>query len=106
MKHLYVFTTSSEPRYFKFGFSKNPLQRLANIRTASPVPVNLMYCGPVEFAENAEKIIHKLLKTHRNRGEWFTDIPEDTWNSVKRLLWSMEKSCSCRSCVAFHKGRQ
>ena len=58
-----------EKSYVKVGISKDPQKRLTAIQLSSPI--NLTCLGYIPANEDIEKKIHRCLKKHHSRGEWF-----------------------------------
>jgi len=57
---------------FKVGISTDPYKRLASLQTGNPMPCQLLAIWEPKYAPTLEKEIHKQLKNHRVRGEWFS----------------------------------
>lgn len=69
----YVYIVSGETRV-KIGMSKSPEKRLAQLRTASAVPLNLVATVPCDWRRSArdlERYLHLRLHEFRECGEWF-----------------------------------
>lgn len=54
----------------KIGFSRDPLSRLASLKTGLPGKVDLVIAVPGERAD--ERRLHRRLAAYRQVGEWFT----------------------------------
>lgn len=57
----------------KIGTSTNVQQRIKNIQTVSPLPVNLL--GYVLGGPTEEARLHRLFAESRDHGEWFAPTP-------------------------------
>lgn len=56
----------------KIGISNNPNARLADLRTASPVPLALVWVGALHYSGfGLEHMAHNILTRYRMEGEWF-----------------------------------
>lgn len=88
-QYLYVICEQSDgPRPVKIGFSAEPNKRLKQLQTGHSSPLVLFHKEEVPF-ENVralEKLIHKELKHHKARGEWFQISPEDAVLEIKHAL--------------------
>ena len=58
-----------EKSYVKVGISKDPQKRLTAIQLSSPIKLTCL--GYLPANEDIEKKIHRCLKKHHSRGEWF-----------------------------------
>lgn len=72
---VYLIACRSESTtYLKIGKSRSLYQRLMNIKTGCPLPLTHAFIISSEFEEEViglEKLLHRLLKTARIRGEWY-----------------------------------
>ena len=63
----------------KLGTSTNPAARLAQLRTASPFPLDFAYVcavdGDAQSAALLEALTHDMLTKNRLNGEWFDIQP-------------------------------
>ena len=58
--------------HHKIGVSTDPIARLAQLQTGSPVPLRFAYIGATRSnGYNIEAAAHALLDAHRQEGEWF-----------------------------------
>jgi len=66
---IYTYFIVSEDGFVKIGVAKNPWDRLKGLQTANPhnLSLELLILGDIEI----ERLMHKLLKKHHHRGEWF-----------------------------------
>jgi hypothetical protein len=72
---LYVF--KGDHNLVKVGVSTNPDARLAQLRTASPFPIDYAYVGVTPGnGFDIEGVAHDILASHRCNGEWFDVKPE------------------------------
>jgi hypothetical protein len=68
----FVYVIKGEHGLRKIGISANPNARLAQLRTASPFPLDLEFVALVEnSAFEIEQAAHAMLAHHRQAGEWF-----------------------------------
>jgi hypothetical protein len=58
-----------ETRSVKIGHARNPLARLAKLRTGSAHPLQLIRL--LEGGAAGERQLHAMFAAHRKRGEWF-----------------------------------
>lgn len=58
----------------KIGFSNDVAARLRQLSTGAPGKLNLI--ATIEGPHRLERAIHRHLKAHRVKGEWFEDRPE------------------------------
>lgn len=65
--HIYFVVYNNEA--IKIGFSVNPGSRWYSLRTACPVPLQLI--GSIPGTNDEEKMIHKKFAHFRFWGEWF-----------------------------------
>lgn len=73
----FVYVIRSDANVVKIGFSSNPINRIASLRTGSSYPLDFAFVGvtPGTGAE-IEREAHRLLARHRLEGEWFDVTPE------------------------------
>jgi len=60
--------------FLKIGYSKNLVNRLANLQVQSPFPISIVYSRLVvgkTLARFVEGEVHKSLKSRRITGEWY-----------------------------------
>ena len=70
--------------YVKIGFSRSPLQRLAELQTGCPILLRLMFT--IFGDETTESNLHRRFSEYAVRGEWFlNDGGLRTY--VERQLW-------------------
>ena len=68
----FVYVIRGDHGLRKIGISANPNARLAQLRTASPFPLDLEFVALVEnSAFEIEQSAHAMLAHHRQAGEWF-----------------------------------
>jgi hypothetical protein len=58
----------------KIGKAKNPQERLTLLNVGCPEELRLL--GSAGWPDEQERVIHRILRTHRVRGEWFAPTPE------------------------------
>src|SRR5260370_12337146 len=72
MTGSFVYVIEGQAGHHKIGVSRDPIQRMAELQTGSPVPLRFSYIGvtPGTWYE-IERRPHELLDPHRKGGEWF-----------------------------------
>ena len=75
----FIYVIRGEHGLIKVGSSTNPRARLAQLRTASPFPLEIDYLGftRADLYVEVEKTAHAILEDHRVNLEWFdckTDV--------------------------------
>lgn len=60
--------------FVKIGYSAKPKTRLAEIRVASPYPVDII--GVMEGTRYDEARLHTRFDPHHHGGDWFRLVPE------------------------------
>lgn len=69
--------------HIKIGFSRDPLRRLSNLKTAAPLGIS--WFAMVRGAQADEARLHEELKAHRGSGEWFV-ANEEVLAVLNRLI--------------------
>jgi predicted GIY-YIG superfamily endonuclease len=59
---------------YKIGVTNDLQQRIKNVRTGNPNPVEYVYNEQNNNAYKLEKWLHSQLSEHRLEGEWFKNI--------------------------------
>ncbi len=73
----FIYVIRGDHGLLKIGISTNPSARIAQLRTASPFPLDFEYIGAMNgFGENVEREAHATLEKYRTNGEWFDCSPE------------------------------
>lgn len=67
-KKLYIARAND---YFKIGISENPEERIKQLQTGNPEPVDLYAEFEAEDAAKCESRLHKRFEGFRIQGEWF-----------------------------------
>lgn len=81
---LYVIAA---PSRVKIGRSYDARRRFQGLRTASPVPLKLVYETPLLWCSAlAERTVHAVLSEHREHGEWFNVQADDAVQMIQKLL--------------------
>lgn len=70
-EYVYVIHAAGTNR-IKLGFSTKPQERLAQLQTASPFPLQMLACWPGSIER--ERRLHRYLAEFRQVGEWF-EVP-------------------------------
>jgi hypothetical protein len=74
---IYVVNSGGMPPTVKIGISSNPSARIAQLRTASTMPLAFSYIGALNCSGFAiESAAHRTLARYRITGEWFNCTPE------------------------------
>jgi hypothetical protein len=77
MKGSFLYVFKGDHNLAKVGVSTNPDARLAQLRTASPFPIDYAFVGVTPGAGyDIERVAHGILAGHRCNGEWF-DVPPE-----------------------------
>lgn len=71
---IYIVAKEDHGQPWKLGRTTEPVQRLANLQSGSPV--KLVYVKIVEAHLSLEASLHRQFARYRLHGEWF-DLPED-----------------------------
>jgi hypothetical protein len=73
----FIYVLKGDHRLAKVGVSTNPDARLAQLRTASPFPIDYAFVGVTPgTGYDIEREAHAILANHRCNGEWF-DVPPE-----------------------------
>jgi hypothetical protein len=73
----FVYVIKGDHHLTKIGVSTNPNARLAQLRTASPFPIEFAYIAVTPGnGFDIEAAAHAALSKHRCNGEWFDVAPE------------------------------
>ena len=68
----YIYVIGMETtNFYKIGCSNNPLERLKNLQTANPLPLNVVAIFTSTDMYSYESKIHEFLTEYRRKGEWF-----------------------------------
>ncbi len=63
------FVRAGADGYIKIGHSKNVKNRIKDLQTASPVPLDVMCV--IDGDKRMETELHRRFAKHRDHGEWF-----------------------------------
>ena len=88
---------------FKIGRSKDPEQRLREVRRSNvtmPYRIKLWQTIWAEDSVDAESTLHKMLGRYRLSGEWFS-LPQGIWESIMNL-WYISGSHQHGHGLEFH----
>lgn len=74
--HLYIIReidndSTNDKSHFKVGISKNPKNRLTQLKTGSPYHMDLLFSWDSVLSKSLEAKFHENFKRFRVRGEWF-----------------------------------
>lgn len=75
----HVYLLKSGDRY-KIGYAVNVENRLSQLRTGSPYPIELIHAFPADREE--ERRLHKWYAEYRRHGEWF-ELPDKIVGEIK-----------------------
>ena len=80
----------------KVGISNNPTERLANLQTASPFRLRLVYAAIHSDAARLEAMVHHALRERLAYGEWFSvpaPVAQDAiWKAAAQIGKPIEGS--------------
>ena len=81
----YVYILQADNGLYKIGKTKTPRIRIALIRTASPVSIEIYQVFKSTEYHKAERRLHSLFDHCRERGEWFRLGPNEleTINAIQ-----------------------
>jgi hypothetical protein len=72
MTGSFVYVIEGAANHHKIGVSVDPIRRLAELQTGSPMPLRFAYIGVTPgTGYDIEARAHELLDAHRKEGEWF-----------------------------------
>jgi hypothetical protein len=71
---VYFFVTHPRGDKIKIGYTTNPGERIATLRTASPVELRIL--AVFRGTKSDEAMLHEHFAAHRIHGEWFKMNPE------------------------------
>ena len=78
MKYIYLIESYSDfENIYKIGYSKNPKQRIKELKTAHPHELTILYEFPTKHGRKVESSLHRLFKHKCYDGEWFRLNEED-----------------------------
>jgi len=79
----FVYVIRGDHNLSKIGVSTNPDARMAQLRTASPFPLEFAYISAIEGdGYDVEQEAHRILGSRRVNGEWFDVPPEMAISAV------------------------
>ena len=87
----FVYVIRGEHGLIKVGSSTNPRARLAQLRTASPFPLEIDYLGFTrsDLYVEVEKTAHAILADHRVNLEWFDCEPDIAVAAIHRAAFRL-----------------
>mgnify|MGYP001016188740 CR=1 FL=1 len=86
MKKIYFITDGYE---YKVGCSSTPAARLKQLQTANANELWIAYEFETAFGQKHETTLHRYLKRHHKRGEWFI-LNDAEFEKAKRLCEHIE----------------
>lgn len=74
-KYVYLVRAivDEERAFYKIGIATDLYARFGNLKTASPLPLQLLFAFPSDRANHIEHALHQEYAHLRVRGEWFDD---------------------------------
>lgn len=87
----FIYVIRGEHGLIKVGSSTNPRARLAQLRTASPFPLEIDYLGftRADIYVEVEKTAHAILENHRVNLEWFDCDPDIAVAAIHRAAYRL-----------------
>lgn len=87
----FIYVIRGEHGLIKVGSSTNPRARLAQLRTASPFPLEIDYLGFTrsDLYVEVEKTAHAILADHRVNLEWFDCEPDLAVAAIHRAAYRL-----------------
>ncbi|MBT2764047.1 GIY-YIG nuclease family protein [Paenibacillus sp. ISL-20] len=85
---IYIVVCSfNKASFIKIGRTRNLYNRIKNIQTGCPHPINNIFVVFSEYGEEIyglEKVLHKLIDKYKMKGEWYLGSEEffDLFNSI------------------------
>jgi len=73
-------------QFIKIGIAQNPMGRISSMQSGNPYELKLIKFFKVENMLDVEKRLHRFVKDHHVRGEWFK-LPADC---LKRICDAVE----------------
>ena len=67
----YLYIIQCAGIYYKIGWTSNPKERLASLRTGNPFRLRLIFSARFADPIEAEKYLHARYSEYNVRGEWF-----------------------------------
>ena len=91
----FIYVIRGEHGLIKVGSSTNPRARLAQLRTASPFPLEIDYLGftRADLYVEVEKTAHAILADHRVNLEWFDCEPDLAVAAIHRAAYRLGSGC-------------
>lgn len=93
---VYVIAARPDAPECKIGMTTHITRRLSALRTASPVPLRIMYTwrmGSVDDAAHFERALLRFFRSYRLKGEWFKLSPEKFLSLVLADYRDKQDSC-------------
>lgn len=69
----YIYVIGGDAPPYKIGISKDPQRRLKSLQTGHPYPLKIHHIEETDISMTKllETTIHRHLKLHKTKGEWF-----------------------------------
>lgn len=68
----FIYLIRAPNNLYKIGMAINIHKRFGELKTLSPVPLQLIHVIKTPLRYSAERRMHKRFKKHRHHGEWFS----------------------------------
>jgi hypothetical protein len=86
----FLYVVKSDSGLCKIGISSNPNARLAQLRSASAVPLEFAWIGaPKDNTVAIEREAHAMLDKYRRGGEWFAISPDAAVGAVHAAAYRL-----------------
>jgi predicted GIY-YIG superfamily endonuclease len=90
----FLYVVKSDSGLCKIGISSNPNARLAQLRSASAVPLEFAWIGaPKDNTVAIEREAHSMLDKYRRGGEWFAIEPDAAVGAIHSSLTGAVSRC-------------
>jgi len=86
----FLYVIKSDSGLCKIGISANPNARLAQLRSASAVPLEFAWIGaPKDNTVAIEREAHSMLDKYRRGGEWFAISPDAAVGAIHAAAYRL-----------------
>jgi hypothetical protein len=87
----YVYVLATEDfKFIKIGTTKSIKQRIRNIQSGCPFPLNFWTCIRTPKAKEVEKYLHSAYSKYRTNGEWFC-LPDNKLDELLKFTINTNK---------------
>lgn len=88
----------------KLGISGDPEQRLRELQTGHVEPLHLYYTEPIDADRSLlERLLHRDIIHHRQRGEWFRLPVEDAIRYIQFTIIHYDLEPDLRRCLGLRR---